>query len=49
MHLFSFDFRDPVLSVGAWKLSFQVITLENVYGLDPDALHVREEGGRRTR
>ncbi len=46
MHLFSFDFRDPVLSVGAWKLSFQLITLENVYGLDPDALHVREEGGR---
>jgi hypothetical protein len=44
MHLFGFDFRDPVFSVGAWKLSFQVITLENVYGLDPDALHVREEG-----
>jgi hypothetical protein len=38
MHLFSFDFRDPVLSTGAWKLSVQVITLENVYGLDPDTL-----------
>jgi hypothetical protein len=44
MHLFSFDFRDPVLSVGAWKLSVQAITLENVYGLDPDTLerHVHD-------
>ena len=46
MHLFSFDFHDPVVSVGAWQLSFQVITLENVYGLDPDTLtrHAHETG-----
>jgi hypothetical protein len=41
MQLFSFDFLDPVFDVGAWKLSFQVITLENVYGLDPAAVTVQ--------
>ncbi len=44
MHLFSFDFRDPIFDVGAWKLSFQVVTLENVYGLDAAHLHVQDEG-----
>jgi len=34
MHLYSFDLRDPVFALGPWKLSFQVITLENLYGLD---------------
>ncbi|MBN1202484.1 MAG: hypothetical protein JXJ20_11555 [Anaerolineae bacterium] len=42
MHLFGFDTRDPVFDAGPWKLSFQVITLENVYGLDPDGLEIRE-------
>lgn len=43
MHLFGFDFRDPVFDVGPWKLSFQVITLENVYGLNPNDLDVRKD------
>ncbi|MBI5959218.1 MAG: family 10 glycosylhydrolase [Chloroflexi bacterium] len=46
MHLFGFDFRDPVFDVGGWKLSFQVITLENVYGLDSAAISVQEQGDR---
>ncbi|MBK8019955.1 MAG: hypothetical protein IPK19_00695 [Chloroflexi bacterium] len=33
MQFYSFDARDPIVEVGGWKLSFQVITLENIYGL----------------
>jgi hypothetical protein len=28
--------RDPIFDVDGWRLSFQVITLENTYGLDPE-------------
>jgi hypothetical protein len=44
MHLFSFDSRDPVFTLGSWRVSFQVITLENIYGLDPDRTAVQENG-----
>ena len=43
MHLYSFDFRDPVFGVGRWQLSFQIITLENIYGLDPASIQVTED------
>lgn len=37
MQFLSFDANDPRFQVGAWSISLQVITLENVYGLDPNA------------
>jgi hypothetical protein len=36
MHFASFDTNDPVFDIAGWKLSFQIITLENIYGLSPD-------------
>ncbi len=35
MQQFSFDFRDPVFDIDGWRLSVQVITFENTYGLPP--------------
>jgi hypothetical protein len=46
MHLYSFDQRDPVFELDRWKLSFQIVTLENLYGLAPDAAEVNDEGDR---
>jgi len=40
MQRFSFDFGDPVFRVGDLDLSLQIITFENVYGLDPSRTHV---------
>ena len=45
MHFYSFDTGDPVFEVGGWALSFQVITLENIYGLAPDAVTTSADGG----
>ncbi len=45
MHLYSFDFCDPIFELGRWKFSFQLITLENVYGLDSAHTTVQAEGG----
>ena len=45
MHHYSFDFRDPIFTWAGWQLSFQVITLENVYGLDPAATSVVADAG----
>jgi hypothetical protein len=36
MQRFSFDFGDPVFDIGGWRLSVQVTTFENTYGLDPE-------------
>jgi hypothetical protein len=36
LQFYSFDAKDPVYEVGGWRLSFQVVTLENTYGLDPE-------------
>ena len=44
MQSFSFDFRDPVFTLAQWQISLQVITLENVYGLDPDRAILQEDG-----
>jgi hypothetical protein len=33
MQQFSFDFNDPVFDIAGWRLSAQVITFENTYGL----------------
>jgi len=35
MQQFSFELRDPMFDVGGWRVGFQLITYENVYGLDP--------------
>ncbi|MCC7207975.1 MAG: hypothetical protein IT323_11760 [Anaerolineae bacterium] len=49
MQFLSFDARDPLFDIDGWKLSFQVITLENLYGLDPERTTVQDEGGGRWR
>lgn len=36
MHFYSFEQNDPVFFIGAWTLSFQIITLENIYGLSAE-------------
>ena len=36
MQFYSFDAKDPVFEIDGYKLSFQVITLENTYGLDSE-------------
>ncbi|WP_119070208.1 hypothetical protein [Aggregatilinea lenta] len=45
MHFYSFDMKDPVFDLGMAHLSVQVITLENIYGLDPSRCQVTDEGG----
>jgi hypothetical protein len=40
----SFDLRDPVFDAYGFPLSFQLVTLENVYGLDPALTSARREG-----
>ncbi len=47
MQQFSFDFRDPVFDVDGWRLSCQVISFENTYGLPPSA-SVRRRGDVET-
>lgn len=44
MHFYSFDLKDPVFDLGVARLSVQVVTLENIYGLDPSSLHVTDDG-----
>ncbi|MBI5667939.1 MAG: hypothetical protein HZC41_08005 [Chloroflexi bacterium] len=46
MQFYSFDNHDPILEVNGWKLSFQVISLENVYGLSPEHTTISEDGAR---
>lgn len=40
MQFYSFDLNDPLLDIEGWQLSFQIITLENIYGLAADRLSV---------
>ena len=42
MQFHSFDTRDPLFDVGRWRISFQVITLENTYGLDAEHTMLEE-------
>ena len=44
MHFYSFEQADPVFAVEQWKLSFQIITLENIYGLSPEHTAVSDDG-----
>jgi hypothetical protein len=53
VHFASFDFGDPLFRVEGFALSLQVVTLENVYGVDParvkidtsrDGIRVRADG-----
>ncbi len=48
MHEFSFDFNDPVFDVYGWRLSLQVISPENTYGL-PSVQVEPADGGVRIR
>lgn len=41
---YGFDFGDPVLVAGDWRLSYQVITFENTYGLDPERVEFSQNG-----
>ncbi len=45
MHFASFDLRDPVFEAHGFSLSLQVVTLDNVYGLDPARTSARMEDG----
>ncbi|HML20646.1 MAG TPA: endo alpha-1,4 polygalactosaminidase [Aggregatilinea sp.] len=44
MHFYSFDLNDPIFDLGGFRLSLQVITLENVYGLDPSGISTADNG-----
>lgn len=60
MQQFSFDFHDPVFGVDGWRLSCQVISFENTYGLPSSDMrrdglvasiaadHLTWAGGQRT-
>jgi len=45
LQFYGFDVKDPVFEIGGWRLSFQVITLENTYGLDPEATTLESANG----
>jgi hypothetical protein len=44
MQFASFDLRDPIFEVFGLRISVQVVTLENLYGVDRDRLEIRREG-----
>lgn len=44
MHFASFDLGDPLFEAHGLRVSLQVVTLENVYGLDPARTSARAEG-----
>lgn len=44
MQFYSFDLNDPLIEIAGWKLSFQIITLENIYGLDAASFQVEATG-----
>ena len=48
MQRFSYNAPEPVFEIDGWRVSVQVITFENVYGLDPDAIRVERHGPRTT-
>ncbi|MBM4337603.1 MAG: hypothetical protein FJ108_17080 [Deltaproteobacteria bacterium] len=45
MHVPSFDLRDPVFEAFGFAFSVQVVTLANVYGIDPERTRAHGEGG----
>ncbi len=48
MQQFSFDFHDPVFEIDGWRLSLQVISFENTYGVPPAEIE-RHDGGASVR
>lgn len=44
----SYDFGDHFVDFGSHRLAFRIWTLENVYGVDPERLHVQRQEGRIT-
>lgn len=44
MQFASFDLRDPIFDAFGLRLSLQVVTLENLYGVARDRLEIRREG-----
>lgn len=46
MHQLSFDFNNPFFQLGKWKIAFQVVTFENLYGLDPKASTYEKDGDK---
>src|SRR3990170_7937016 len=46
MQQLSYEPSDPWFEIDGWRLGVQVITFENVYGLDPEATRVTAEAGR---
>ena len=45
MHFASFDLDDPAFDAHGFTLSLQVVTRENVYGIDPAKTSARMEDG----
>ena len=46
MQQLSYDPGDPFFEIDGWRLGLQVITFENVYGLDPEAVTLARDQGR---
>ncbi len=44
MHFYSFDSGDPVFEMGGLRISVQVITTINLYGLAPEACRLEKQG-----
>ena len=45
MHQFSFNFADPFFDLPGWQAGLQVITFENIYGLDAARTQLRLRAG----
>jgi hypothetical protein len=46
MHFYGFEQGDPIFEIPGWEgfyLSFQIITLENIYGLSPQHLEIASD------
>ena len=46
MHFASFDFGDPLFDCFGLRLSVQLVTTENLYGIDPDHVRIDREDRR---
>ena len=47
MQFASFDLADPVFECSRRRFSFQLVTLENLYGRDPAKTHLASATGNR--
>jgi hypothetical protein len=43
MHFASFDFGDPIFDCFGLRISMQLVTTENLYGIDPDRVRIERE------